>query len=161
MESEESVSSSETPMMRAGRAEAALATPEGKDRLAEHEADVAVADIDSYVAATDPAFLTTAEEELNAWEIPTDPLDGTLDQSAIGGNEELVGVFSAGTEMEANIVRGLLESEGIPVMTAINGTAFYGGILALGGGGWGSPGGGLRGAWGKDMDARTRAEEHR
>ncbi len=112
--------SGETPLETAARLEAAPRRAAGEaDRQQEREADVLVADIDRYVAETDPASLLDAEQALDAWEIPTDPLDGvptdTVFAPNIEGEPPLVPIFLAQTEAEANIVRGLLEAAGIPV----------------------------------------------
>ncbi len=77
-----------------------------------------VADIDTYVARTDPASLPDAEQALNAWEIPSDPLEGVPGDVALEPGvegEPLVAVFAAQSESEANIVRGVVEAAGIPV----------------------------------------------
>ena len=105
----------------AGREEAAGQPQEraaAQDRHEEQEADMLVADIDAYVARTDPDSLPEAERALNDWQIPTDPLEGVPDNVALNPEAEtepLVAVLAAGSEMEANIVRGLLEAAGIPV----------------------------------------------
>ncbi len=104
----------ETPLEAAARQEGERGA--AQDRQEEREADMLVADIDSYVARTDPASLPEAEQALDDWEIPTDPLAGVPDNVALpdAEMEPLAAVFAAGTEMEANIVRGLLEAAGIP-----------------------------------------------
>lgn len=111
----------ETPLEAAARQEAAQDRPEeqgaAQTRQEEREADMLVADIDAYVARTDPDSLPEAEQALNDWQIPTDPLEGVSDNVALDPDAEtepLAPVFAAGTEMEANIVRGLLEAAGIP-----------------------------------------------
>ena len=104
----------ETPLETAARLEAQQGRSSTQE---EHEADVLVADIDQYVAQTDPASLPEAERELNAWQIPTDPLEGVPGNVVFEPNvegEPLVAIFSAQTESEANIVRGLVEASGIP-----------------------------------------------
>ena len=109
----------ETPLERAARADAEAQTDAGADARDEREADTVIGDVGDYVARTDPAALPDAQAQLNAWEIPTDPLEGIPGDVALHPGEEgepFVSVFSAGTESEANIVRGLLESEGIPVV---------------------------------------------
>lgn len=132
----EQVDVAETPLERAARAEA----EQDPDRQDEREADRLIADIDSHVAQTDPASLPEAEQELNAWEIPASPLDGVPGDVALHPGEEtdpLVSVCAAQSEMEANIVRGLLEGEGIPVVfdglpTAIMGNVFQAGETCWG-----------------------------
>ena len=114
----------QTPYLSEGERETSLETAarlEVQQRRSntqeEHEADVLVADIDQYVAQTDPASLPEAERELEAWQIPTDPLEGVPDNVVFEPNvegEPLVSIFSAQTESEANIVRGLVEAYGIP-----------------------------------------------
>ena len=109
----------ETPLESAVRAEAAEASGAAQTRREEQEADRLVGDIDSYVAATDPASLPEAERALNAWEIPSDPLEGVPDNVAVAPGvegEPLVSVFAAKNETEANIVRGVLEASGIPAV---------------------------------------------
>ena len=124
----------ETPLERAGRDEARADTAQGQDARDEREADVLVADIDSYVAETDPASLPEAEAALNAWEIPTDPLDVG---ATAGDGESLVAVFAAQTEAEAAIVRGVLEAQGIP--TTLDGlpTGILGNVFQAGEDRWG------------------------
>lgn len=111
----------ETPLEAAARQEANQDQPEeraaAQARREEREADMLVADIDAHVARTDPASLPEAEQALNDWQIPTDPLEGVPDNVALDPQvegEPLAAVFAAGSEMEANIVRGLLEAAGIP-----------------------------------------------
>lgn len=109
----------ETPLEIAARTQAQQDTGGAQTRRDEHEADVLVADIDQYVAQTDPASLPEAERELEAWQIPTDPLEGVPGDVALEPGvegEPLVPIFSAQSESEANIVRGLLEASGIPAM---------------------------------------------
>ena len=115
----ENSSELETPLETAARAEVQQERTGTQARQEEHEADVLVADIDSYVAQTDPALLPEAERELEAWEIPIDPLAGVPSNVVFEPNvegEPLVAIFSAQNESEANIVRGLLEASGIPAL---------------------------------------------
>jgi hypothetical protein len=98
----------ETPLEQSVRREA-----EAAETREEREADTLVADIDAYVGETDPASLPEAEAALNAWQIPSDPRDSG---AGAGDNEDLEPIFSAGSEAEAAIVRGVLESQGIPTM---------------------------------------------
>ncbi len=120
----------ETPLETAARLEAQQNRASTQARKEEQEADVLVADIDSYVAQTDPASLPEAERELDAWQIPTDPLEGVPTDRVFAPNvesEPLVPIFSAQTESEANIVRGLLEASGIPaVINPLSGPALGG-----------------------------------
>lgn len=111
---EEPPRTGETPLEAAARAEGEA----GQARQEEREADRLVADIDSYVARADPASLPEAEQALNDWEIPGDPLEGVPGDRAVAPGQEgepLVSVFAAQSEMEANIVRGVIEAAGIPV----------------------------------------------
>ena len=65
-----------------------------------------------------PASLPEAEQALNAWEIPSDPLEGVPGGIALEPGvegEPFVSVFTAQSESEANIVRGVVEAAGIPV----------------------------------------------
>lgn len=119
----------ETPLEQAARTEDADDTTR-----AEQEADRLVADIDTYVAETDPASLPAAEAALNAWQIPEDPRD--LGVGAEDG-ELLEPIFAAGTEAEAAIVRGLLEAQGIP--TTLDGlpTRTLGNVFQAGEDRWG------------------------
>lgn len=110
---------SETPLETAMRADTPGERGAAQTRREEHEADRLVGDIDSYVAATDPASLPEAEQALNAWEIPIDPLEGVPGNVAVAPGVEghpLVSVFAAKNETEANIVRGVLEASGIPAV---------------------------------------------
>lgn len=115
------IGTNETPLEAAARREAAQDRPAGRDaaqaQREEREADMLVADIDAHVARTDPDSLPEAEQALNDWQIPTDPLEGVPDNVVLDPDaqpEPLAAVFAAGNEMEANIVRGLLEAAGIP-----------------------------------------------
>ncbi len=125
-----SAGEAETPLEAAARAEAQADSSGAQAQREEHEADVVVGDIDEYVAQTDPASLPEAERELEAWQIPTDPLAGVpgdvvLEPGVEG--EPLVPIFSAQSESEANIVRGLLEASGIPaVINSLSGPALGG-----------------------------------
>lgn len=134
----------ETPLEIAARREAARQSEEARGaaqaRRDEHEADILVADIDSHVARTDPASLPAAEQALNAWEIPTDPLEGVPDNVALNPEEEvepLVSVFAAQTESEANIVRGLIEAAGIPAVFDSLPAPIMGNIFQAGESRWG------------------------
>jgi len=111
----------ETPLEEAARREKAAISPQGHaaalTQHQEREADMLVADIDQYVARTDPDSLPEAERALDEWQIPNDPLEGVPDNVALDPGTEtepFVAVLAAGSEMEANIVRGLLEAAGIP-----------------------------------------------
>lgn len=134
----------ETPLEAAARQEAAQDRAEergtAQTRREEQEADILVADIDSYVARTDPASLPAAEQALNDWQIPTSPLDGVPDSVALNPDDErdpLVAVFAAQTETEANIVRGLLEASGIPAVFDSLPTPILGNIFQAGESRWG------------------------
>jgi len=106
----------ERPIEAAARVEAERQSFDSdEDERAEREADMLVADIDDYVAETDPGSQSSARAELNAWEVPVDPLVDRPEGEVEDPNETLVIVFSAGTEAEAHIVRGIIEAEGIPV----------------------------------------------
>ncbi len=122
----------ETPLETAARLEAQENRTSTQTRQEEHEADVLVADIDQYVAQTDPASLPEAEQELDAWQIPTDPLEGipanVVFQPNVEG-EPLTAIFSAQTESEANIVRGLLEASGIPAAINTLSSPVLGGVF--------------------------------
>lgn len=126
------LSESETPLETAARLQVQRDRSGGQTRQEEQEADTLVADIDAYVAKTDPASLPEAERELEAWQIPTDPLEGVpanivLDPNVEG--EPLVTIFSAQTESEANIVRGLLEASGIPTFVNTLSSPALGGVF--------------------------------
>ena len=109
----------ETPLEAAIRRESPKEREAAQTRREELEADRLVGDIDTYVAETDPASLPEAEQALNDWEIPSNPLEGVPDTFAVAPGDEgrpLVSVFAAKNEAEANIVRGVLEASGIPVV---------------------------------------------
>jgi len=130
----------ETPLEAAARQEAENATFAGQNRREEEEADRVIADVDDYVARTDPASLPVAERELDAWEIPTDPLAGIPDDIAVDPEAHtppLVSVFDATSETEANIVRGVLEAAGIPVTFDGAPAPILGSILETGTARWG------------------------
>lgn len=104
-----------------------------EDTRAEREADAVVADVDDYVARTDPTSLPQAEQALEDWTIPVTPFDG-LSETALTGDEEtlpLVSVMSVGTESEANIVRGILEAEGIAVIIHEVAAPTYGSVFSV------------------------------
>jgi hypothetical protein len=122
----------ETPLEAAARAEAEQDHIGAQTRREEQEADRLVADIDAYVAQTDPASLPEAENALNAWTIPNDPLEGVPDNIVFEPNTEgepLVPIFAAQTESEANIVCGLLEASGIPAVLNKLSSPVLGGIF--------------------------------
>jgi hypothetical protein len=124
----------ETPLERAARTETARKSGASGDAEAEHEADVVVGDVDEYVAQTNPAGLPEAQAALDAWEIPSSPLDSVPDDVALHPGEAvapLVSIFSARTESEANIVRGLLESQGIAAILREVATPAYGSIFSV------------------------------
>lgn len=122
----------ETPLETAARQEAQKDGYGEQTRREEQEADRVVADIDAYVAQTDPASLPEAEKALDAWQIPNDPLAGIPGDVALHPNvegEPLVSIFAAQTESEANIVRGLLEASGIPAVLSSRSGPSLGGIF--------------------------------
>ena len=122
----------ETPLETAARLEAQQDSGAAQVRQEEQEADTLVADIDQYVARTDPASLPEAEQQLNDWQIPNDPLEGVPGNVALLPNVEgdlLVSVFSAHSEAEANIVRGLLEASGIPAVINTLSSPALGGVF--------------------------------
>lgn len=124
----------ETPLETAARREELGDRSGAQARQEELEADTLVADIDLYVAQTDPAFLPEAERQLNDWQIPNDPLQGVPGNVALEPNvesEPLVSVFSAHSESEANIVRGLLEASGIPTVINTLSSPALGGVFQL------------------------------
>jgi hypothetical protein len=125
----------ETPLMQAVREEVLESTPESRRRRADDEADRLVDDIDDFVAETDPASLPAAEAEIDAWHPPSGPREPTDEPG--DANTPLVSVFVAGTEVEANIVRGLLEAEGIPTTVSVAGAKAFGALLSVGAGQWG------------------------
>jgi hypothetical protein len=125
----------ETPLEQGARTESEARTAAGQDLQIEHEADVVVGDVEDYVAETSPGDLPQAEAALDAWEIPTSPFEGVPGDVALNPDAEetpLVTVFSARTESEANIVRGLLESAGIAAIFRQVGFPTYGSVLSLG-----------------------------
>jgi hypothetical protein len=93
------------------------------------EAGVLVDDIDSYVAKTDPQHLAEAEAELADWSAPDDPSGHPIDA---GDASNVVGVFSAYSEIEASIVKGVLDAAGIPAAFDNHGGSVMGGIFAAG-----------------------------
>lgn len=103
----------ETPLERAARYEA-LDPQERQAILQQREADGALGAIGDYVARTDPASMPEAQAQLDAWKIPEDE-DTTVSPGESLMSGSVVSVFSAGSESEANIVRGVLQAAGIPV----------------------------------------------
>jgi len=95
----------------------------------ESEAGMLVEDIDSYVAETDPQHLAEAEAELADWAVPGDPSAQPIDA---GDATAIVGVFSAYSEIEANIVKGVLDAAGIPAAFDNHGGSVMGGIFSAG-----------------------------
>jgi len=93
------------------------------------EAGMLVEDIDSYVAQTDPQHLAEAETELADWAVPNDPSALPIDA---GDGTVVVGVFSAYSEIEASIVKGVLDAAGIPAAFDNHGGSVMGGIFAAG-----------------------------
>lgn len=101
----------ETPIERAGRLESEENQKLLSDEREEHQADLLIKDIDEYVLETDNSRATEAEKELDAWEIPVDPLE-EYDLTLTEG--PLVPVYTAQTEAEGNIISGVLQAAGIP-----------------------------------------------
>lgn len=129
----------ETPLERAMRAEVEKEQREDSRSEDERDADVAVGDVGDYIAETDPSALTAAEEQLNAWKVPTSPFDGLSDYAGRNPSRSelpLESVFSARSESEANIVKGLLESEGIAAIFREVATPAYGSIFSAGESRW-------------------------
>ena len=104
-------------------------------RREEREADAVLEDVDRYVARTDPASLANAEAELNAWEIPVDPLDLSGGGGFAGDAPEPV--FTASSEAEAHIIQGVLEAAGIPARLHDAAMSAMGNIFSAGEAGWG------------------------
>ena len=102
----------------------------------EREADAVLEDVDRYIAQTDPESLPEATAELNAWEIPVDPLDGAAGEAAYG-DEAPVAVFNATSEAEAHIIQGVLEAAGIPARLHDVAARAMGNIFSAGEEGWG------------------------
>lgn len=133
----------ETPLERAARAEqqSEAARSARDDARDEHEADVVIGDVGDYITQTASAATPDADAQLNAWEVPTDPLDSVPGDAPLRPGEEdepFVSIFSAGTESEANIVRGLLESEGIPVVFRDSSSPVaYGSVFGIAEARWG------------------------
>lgn len=127
----------ETPLEQAMRAEVEKEKREGGRSEDERDADIAVEDVAEYIAETDPSALAEAEEQLNAWEVPASPFDNLSDKAVgISGQPSLENIFSARTESEANIVKGLLESEGIAAIFREVATPTYGSIFSAGESRW-------------------------
>lgn len=129
----------ETPLEAAARLEA-LGGGVAQARREEREADAVIADIDDYVAATDPASLPEAERQLEAWAIPDGPLEGVPADVALSPDREmepLVAVFAAHSASEASIIRGLLEAEGIPAVSDDLSAPVMGSIFQSGETRWG------------------------
>ena len=104
--------------------------PDGqKSHILDREAGVLVQDIDSYVAETDPEHLADAEAELADWSVPEDPSAHPIDATDA---TQAVAVFSAYNEIEANIVKGVLDAAGIPAAFDNRGGSVMGGIFAAG-----------------------------
>ncbi len=106
-------STRETPLERAARFEA-LDPQERQAILERTEADAVLGDIGDYVALTDPSALAEARAQLSAWQIPAGE-DSAVSPGETLNDGSFVSVFSAGSEAEANIVRGVLQAAGIPV----------------------------------------------
>jgi len=120
----------ETPLQAAVREEA-----EGGEKRAEQEADAAISDISDYMAATSPDELAEAEAQLEAWEIPADPME---EIEFVPDGKPFVPVFSARTEAEAQIIAGVLHGAGIPTSIENHaGTPAYGGAFIAGALNWG------------------------
>jgi len=108
----ESEASMETPLERAARLEAV--DPAVRAQEEHHrEATIVMQDVEDYIAETDPASLTDAAAQISAWKMPEDEDLGSGTGEPMDSST-MTAVFSAGSEAEANIVRGVLHSEGIP-----------------------------------------------
>ncbi|MCW3059669.1 MAG: putative prokaryotic signal transducing protein [Capsulimonas sp.] len=125
---------SETPLERLTPPDADVEIIETQRE--EREADSILEDVDRYVAQTDPASLAVAEEELNAWEIPVDPLDLPEGSVTFAGDAP-ASVFSATSEAEAHIIQGVLEAAGIPARLHDVAMPAMGNIFSAGEEGWG------------------------
>jgi hypothetical protein len=118
--------SPETPLERAARLETEAETAQAPTRD-----KGLVDDIDRYVARTDPEHLSDAEAELARWQTPDDPMSNMGDARA-ASDGAVVNVFSAYSEPEANIVKGVLDAAGIPSSLDNLGGAVMGGIFSAG-----------------------------
>jgi hypothetical protein len=99
----------ETPLERASQD---VNDPTAQLEHDDAESHELIEDIDAFVAHTDPDSLFAAEEQLNSWKTPRD-----IATSAPADSQgKLVSVFPAQSESEANIIAGILNSEGIPAM---------------------------------------------
>jgi hypothetical protein len=103
----------ETPLERAARREV-LDPQERAAILQRREAAAVLGGIGDYVARTNPAGLPEADAQLSAWKIPEGE-DTAVSPGESLASGSVVSVFSAGSESEANIVRGVLQAAGIPV----------------------------------------------
>ena len=107
----ESGVSRETPLERAARLEAA----DPVERAAEEhhrEASVVMQDVEEYIAETDPGSALEAAAQISAWKMPIGDLGAGPGEHI--NSQTMTPVFSAGSEAEANIVRGVLQAAGIP-----------------------------------------------
>jgi hypothetical protein len=128
MESEETL---ETPLQAAAREEA-----EGGRKREQREAVAALADISDYMATTSPDELAQAQAQLESWEIPGDPLE---EIEYVPDGKPYVAVFSARTEAEAQIIKGVLHGARIPAaIENHSGTSAYGGAFISGEINWGA-----------------------
>lgn len=113
------VTKPETPLERAARLEAL--DPEVRQSLdSQREANAVLGGIDDYLKEAPDAADPESAQQLNSWQIPDDPAGDRDDETPSAGTQAsddslMVQVFSAGSESEAIIVRGVLEAAGIPV----------------------------------------------
>jgi hypothetical protein len=109
----------ETPIMHAA-IEENLYPDAGEDARRQTEADNVLGDVEEFVESTDPSSLAEAEAELSEWKVPEDPLEEVPDfvseKDEVLDPGPMVPVFDAGSEMEAQLIIGILSASGIPSM---------------------------------------------
>jgi len=134
----------ETPVQIAAR-EMMEGHPELNEERRQEEADKVLGDIDDYVRDTDPADLAEAEAQLADWQLPEDPLETVPDfipeDQVTLDPGPMVSVFYFSSAVEANIIKGILNGEGIACIldnlstnppSAYFGTAGTGGHILVG-----------------------------
>ncbi len=127
----------ETPLQRASL-ESAVGTTAESQANAEHEADVVIGDVSQYVTESSAGASPEDVAELENWQIPTDPLEGVPDDVNFVDADlpPLVSVFAASSEAEGNIVRGLLEAEGIPAIFQDVAAGSFGSVFSVSAAHW-------------------------
>lgn len=130
----------ETPIMQAAR-ESVLSEVTQENVRRQSEAEGVLQDVDEYIRSVNPPDLDEAERQLAQWQVPEPPL--TVVPDYIPENEGVIdpgpmtSIFQAGSEMEAQLIMGLLGSAGVPSVIDNFASREWGESIGIGEGCWG------------------------